>query len=156
MLSEQYDITIEKCSNVYETEPQNLKDQPYFLNCAIKIKTGLLPSKLLEMCQQIESAIGRNQTIRFGPRNIDIDILTFNEECIDSPKLTIPHPRMFERNFVLIPLREICEAEKLYGHELSFFIQKNSNQQVSMFCKRTDINIGHSGVNKRNANHFKD
>lgn len=148
MLSEQYDITIEKCSNVYETGPQNFKDQPYFLNCAIKIKTSLLPLELLETCQQIESAIGRNKTIRGGPRNIDIDILTFNEECIDSPKLTIPHPRMFERNFVLIPLREICEAEKLYGHELSFLIQKNLDQQVSMFCRCTGINIGHSGVNK--------
>jgi 2-amino-4-hydroxy-6-hydroxymethyldihydropteridine diphosphokinase len=146
MLSEQYDITIEKCSNIYETEPQNLKDQPYFLNCATKIKTSLSPLKLLETCQQIESTIWRNQTIRFGPRNIDIDILTFNEECIDSPKLTIPHPRMFERNFVLIPLREICEAEKLYGHELSFFIQKNSNQQVSMFCQSADIDIQCNGT----------
>lgn len=143
MLSEQCGITVEKCSNVYETEPQNLKDQPFFLNCATKIKTSLLPLELLETCQQIESAIGRNKTIRFGPRNIDIDILTFNEECIYSPKLTIPHPRMFERNFVLVPLREICEAEMLYGHELSFFIQKNSNQQVSMFCKSADINIGY-------------
>ena len=61
MLSEQYDITIEKCSNIYETEPQNLKDQPYFLNCVIKIKTSILPLKLLETCQQVESAIGRNQ-----------------------------------------------------------------------------------------------
>lgn len=148
MLSEQYDITIEKCSNVYETEPQNLKDQPYFLNCAIKIKTSLPPLELLETCQQIESAIGRNKTIRFGPRNIDVDILTYNEDEITLPKLTIPHPRMFERNFVLIPLREICEAEKLYGHELSFFIQKNSNQQVSIFCQSTDINIGYSVVNK--------
>ena len=146
MLSEQYDVTIEKCSNVYETEPQNFKDQPYFLNCVIKIKTSLLPLKLLETCQQIESAIGRSQTIRFGPRNIDIDILTFNEEYINSPKLTIPHPRMFERNFVLIPLREICEAEMLYGHELSFFIQKNSNQQVSMFCKSADIDIQCNGT----------
>ena len=156
MLSEQYDITIEKCSNVYETEPQNLKDQPYFLNCAIKIKTGLSPLKLLETCQKIESTIGRNQTIRFGPRNIDIDILTFNEEYVDSPQLTIPHPRMFERNFVLIPLREICEAEKLYGHGLSFFIQKNSNQQVSIFCQSTDINIVYSDVNKWDAHRFKD
>ena len=146
MLSEKYDITIEKCSNVYETEPQNLKDQPYFLNCAIKIKTGLLPLKLLETCQQIESTIGRNQTIRFGPRNIDIDILTYNEDEIALPKLTIPHPRIFERNFVLIPLQEICEAEKLYDHELSFFIQKNSDQQVSMFCKSADIDIQCNGT----------
>ena len=146
MLSEKYDITIEKCSNIYETEPQNLKDQPYFLNCVIKIKTSLLPSKLLETCQQIESTIGRNQTIRFGPRNIDIDILTFNEEYVDSPQLTIPHPRMFERNFVLIPLREICETERLYDYELLSFIQKNSNQQVSMFYKSADIDIQHNGT----------
>lgn len=143
MLSEQYDITIEKCSNIYETEPQNLNNQPYFLNCAIKIKTSLPPLKLLETCQQIESAIGRNQTIRFGPRNIDIDILTYNEDEITLPKLTIPHPRMFERNFVLVPLREICESRQIYGHELPIFIQKNSNQQVSMFCQSTDINIGY-------------
>ena len=88
-------------NNIYETEPQNLNNQPYFLNCAIKIKTSLSPLKLLETCQQIESTIGRNQTIRFGPRNIDIDILTYNEDEITLPKLTIPHPRMFERNFVL-------------------------------------------------------
>jgi 2-amino-4-hydroxy-6-hydroxymethyldihydropteridine diphosphokinase len=146
MLSEKYDITIEKCSNVYETEPQNLKDQPYFLNCAIKIKTSLFPLKLLETCQQIESTIGRNQTIRFGPRNIDIDILTYNEDEITLPKLTIPHPRMFERNFVIVPLREICEAEKLYGYKLSFFIKKNSNQQVSIFCKSADIDIQCNGT----------
>jgi 2-amino-4-hydroxy-6-hydroxymethyldihydropteridine diphosphokinase len=81
--------------------------QPSFLNAAVKIKTGLSPLRLLSSLKKIEKELGRRRTIRYGPRTIDLDILLYGNEIIKSRKLKIPHPRMFEREFVLKPLREI-------------------------------------------------
>lgn len=95
-------------SSIYQTEPWGYTDQPAFLNQAIKAGTTLEPFDLLAFLKELEVLIGRKETFRFGPRLIDLDILFYDDLVIDDPKLIIPHPRINERAFVLIPLAEIA------------------------------------------------
>lgn len=101
-------INITKQSSIYETEPVGFTEQSHFLNMVLEINTSLTPLALLDVCQGIESHLGRERVIRFGPRTIDLDILLYNNENMKTERLTIPHPRMHERGFVLIPLAEIA------------------------------------------------
>lgn len=101
-------IEITSVSSLYETEPVGYKDQDWFLNGVVKIETELSPQDLLTFVKTVESEVGRRKTFRWGPREIDLDILLYDQECIDTPDLVIPHPRMHEREFVLIPLTEIA------------------------------------------------
>lgn len=94
-------------SSIYETEPWGYSDQPSFLNQVIKGDTSLEPFELLAFLKEIEVLLGRQETFRFGPRIIDLDILFYDDLILDTPTLTIPHPRIAERAFVLIPLAEI-------------------------------------------------
>ncbi len=100
-------IKIEKTSRIYETKALGGPAQGKFLNAAIKIKTSLTPIALLKTLKKIEKALGRQKTVRFGPRPIDLDILLYGNKIIKRKNLAIPHPRMFTREFVLRPLREI-------------------------------------------------
>ena len=101
-------VCISARSSWYETEPVSLDDQPWFLNLVVRAETALSPHGLLAVCQQVEKNMGRVPAARFGPRHLDIDILLYGGQCIESEELTIPHPRMGERRFVLIPLLEIA------------------------------------------------
>lgn len=94
-------------SSVYETAPVGYTDQADFLNLVVKIEMDISAHELLEVCQKIEQGLGRERTIRWGPRTADLDILLYNNDNIAVEKLTVPHPRMQERAFVLIPLLEI-------------------------------------------------
>lgn len=94
-------------STVYESDPWGVRDQPPFLNCVLKIATSLGPRDLLREVRNVESKIGRKRRFRWGPREIDIDILLYGEEMIRERDLEVPHPRMGERDFVLFPLVEI-------------------------------------------------
>jgi 2-amino-4-hydroxy-6-hydroxymethyldihydropteridine diphosphokinase len=94
-------------SRVYETAPQDLVEQPPYLNQVVCLETGLAPLDLLHACQAIESANDRVRERRFGPRTLDVDILLFQGVETDDPELTLPHPRMTQRAFVLAPLAEI-------------------------------------------------
>jgi dihydroneopterin aldolase/2-amino-4-hydroxy-6-hydroxymethyldihydropteridine diphosphokinase len=97
-----------KLSRIIETEPVGGPvGQPKFLNAALKIKTGLSPRILLKELKQIEKNFGRKKAVRFGPRIIDLDILFYGSEIINSKNLNIPHPRIFEREFVTRPLLEV-------------------------------------------------
>lgn len=95
-------------SSLYLTKPVDLIDQPDFLNAVICIKTALNSRDLLDMCRKIEQALGRERTIRWGPRVIDIDILLYEGVVVNEKDLVIPHPRMLERAFVMVPLAEIA------------------------------------------------
>jgi 2-amino-4-hydroxy-6-hydroxymethyldihydropteridine diphosphokinase len=106
-LHEHPSILVIKCSSIFQTEPVGVTDQPSFLNMVVKIHTSLSPLELLKITQEIEEAGGRVRQERWGQRTIDLDILLYNEENIKLESLQIPHPRMFERGFVLIPLQEI-------------------------------------------------
>jgi len=97
-----------KLSRVRETKPVGgPKGQGKFLNAALKIKTRLLPLSLLKELKKIEKQLGRKKTVRWGPRTIDLDILLYEDKIIQAEKLTIPHPRLMERDFVLKPLLEL-------------------------------------------------
>ncbi|MEK4283318.1 MULTISPECIES: 2-amino-4-hydroxy-6-hydroxymethyldihydropteridine diphosphokinase [Ureibacillus] len=116
LLQSKEGIWIKKISPIYETAPVGYVDQPSFLNIAIYAQTILSPIELLQTCQLIENDLGRVRNIRWGPRIIDLDILLFNNDNIESENLIIPHPRMFERAFVLVPLLDI--ASKPYSEKL--------------------------------------
>ncbi|MDP3449128.1 MAG: 2-amino-4-hydroxy-6-hydroxymethyldihydropteridine diphosphokinase [Anaerolineaceae bacterium] len=100
-------VSIIKISSVYETPPWGYSDQPVFFNQVLSGNTSLNPVELLTFVKNIENSMGRVKNFQNGPRLIDIDILLFGEKIIDSEKLVIPHPRMLERSFVLLPLAEI-------------------------------------------------
>ena len=99
---------IEEVSSFYETEPVEVENQPWFLNCAVKLDTEKMPKQLLAGILDVEQEMGRRRTQKKGPRAIDIDILLFGNSIIDTKGLTIPHPALHERRFVLEPLAEIA------------------------------------------------
>jgi 2-amino-4-hydroxy-6-hydroxymethyldihydropteridine diphosphokinase len=101
-------IRVVRVSPVYETEPVDLTAQRWFLNLVAEAETGLFPLQLLARTQKIERALGRVRTIPKGPRTIDIDILLYGNIVMNSQGLEIPHPRMTERRFVLVPLADLA------------------------------------------------
>ncbi|WP_064091710.1 2-amino-4-hydroxy-6-hydroxymethyldihydropteridine diphosphokinase [Rossellomorea aquimaris] len=101
-------IEVTKQSSIYETDPVGYTEQGKFLNMVIEVRTNLRPEKLLQQCLQVEIDLGREREFKWGPRIIDLDILLYNHENIEAENLLIPHPRMQERAFVLIPLIEIA------------------------------------------------
>lgn len=102
-------------SSFYETEPVEVTDQPWFLNCAVGLETALTAEQLMARLLQIEQERGRRRVQKKGPRTIDIDILLFDDLILDSPDVTIPHPAMQERRFVLEPLAEIATEARHPG-----------------------------------------
>ena len=127
-------IKVKDESSIYETEPWGVTDQPRFLNQVVVGQTSLSPEELLHFLKQIEIEMGRVKTIRFGPRLIDLDILLMGNLEYNSPDLTIPHPRMTERAFVLVPLAEIAPNLVIPG----------TDQTITELCKALDL----SGVCK--------
>jgi 2-amino-4-hydroxy-6-hydroxymethyldihydropteridine diphosphokinase len=99
---------ISKMSGVYETEPVDFFDQPWFLNAVLEAQTDLPAEQLLATLRNIESQMGSKKAFAKGPRLIDLDILLYGDETIATPELQVPHPRMLQRNFVLVPLAEIA------------------------------------------------
>lgn len=106
-LNETDGINVLSFSSLYETEPAGYEDQPKFINMAAKIETALSPQNLLIEIKNIEKLLGRKKNFKWGPRIIDLDILFYDDEILTTPGLSIPHPRMTKRGFVLIPLLEI-------------------------------------------------
>lgn len=102
------EVAVVKTSHVYETPPWGYEDQPAFLNMALQGETQLLPEALLKYLKKLEAKLGREASFHWGPRLIDIDILFYDDLVLDTPRLTIPHPRLHERAFVLVPLAEIA------------------------------------------------
>jgi len=102
-------------SSFYETEPVEVTDQPWFLNCAVGLETALTAEQLMARLLQLEQEMGRRRIQKKGPRTIDIDILLFDDLILDSPDVTIPHPAMQKRRFVLEPLAEIAAEARHPG-----------------------------------------
>ena len=117
-------IHIVKLSSLYETSPWGYTEQDLFMNLVVLIETSLSPVELLDCCQFIEQELGRVRLIKWGPRVIDVDILLFEDETINTERLTIPHPFMTERDFVMIPLCEIAKDLKIDGITVETIIQK--------------------------------
>ena len=107
LLSENPHIKLVACSSLYETDPVGYTDQDCFLNAVFKVETDLKPEDLLRSCMRVEQELGRKRDVRWGPRTLDLDILLYNHENVETEILSIPHPRMHERAFVMIPLMEL-------------------------------------------------
>ena len=102
-------IDIKKTSSIYQTEPTDYEEQPNFLNLVIEAETNLSPEELIKSTQKIQKELGtKEKAVRYGPRIIDIDILFYNDLIMKKENLTIPHPRLHERAFVLVPFAEIA------------------------------------------------
>jgi len=101
-------VHVSRTSSIYETEPVDLREQPWFLNCVVEAETQLTAAELLRTLRKIEAHMGSKKLVPKGPRLIDLDILLFGDSAIDSPELQVPHPRMLARRFVLAPLAEIA------------------------------------------------
>jgi 2-amino-4-hydroxy-6-hydroxymethyldihydropteridine diphosphokinase len=120
---------VNKTSSVYETDPWGYEDQPAFYNQVAMIETELEPLELLHDIKQVELKMGRTPTFRYGPRVIDIDILLFDDIVFTKPELTIPHPEMKNRAFVLAPLLEIAPSLSIPGEKASI---KNLLDRIGM------------------------
>lgn len=103
-------IRIVRQSSIYSTEPVDVATQSWFLNCVLEVETDLMPRQLLRTFKEIENELGRKHSVHRGPRVIDLDILLYGSSIIRAQELEIPHPRMTQRRFVLIPLAEIAPA----------------------------------------------
>jgi 2-amino-4-hydroxy-6-hydroxymethyldihydropteridine diphosphokinase len=111
------DLVVLRRSALYETEPRDYSDQPWFLNLVAEVRTTLSPEALLARICLVESHLGRQRTLDKGPRTADVDILTFGDLVLETTNLQIPHPRMRERRFVLEPLAELVPGRRMPGDE---------------------------------------
>lgn len=134
-LNESCEIRVASVSSLYETEPVGFLEQPAFLNAVISLQTKVSPFDLLEKCLLIEKSMGRIRDKRWGPRVIDIDILIYHHLRLNSECLQIPHPRIPERRFVLVPIEEIAPYELIWGEKTARELLENSKDtsQVKMY-----------------------
>lgn len=100
--------TIIKVSSWYSTQPVGLEDPEWFINGVVLLETPLDPERLLSRMLEIEAALGRERTVKWGPRTIDLDLLCYDQRVINNPGLTVPHPFLEKRRFVLVPMAEIA------------------------------------------------
>ncbi len=103
-------VRVARQSSLYATEPVDVPTQSWFLNCVLEADTDLLPRQLLHVLQGIERSLGRKKVVRRGPRAVDIDILLYGSSVVRTAELEVPHPRIAERRFVLVPLAELAPA----------------------------------------------
>lgn len=104
-------IELDAVSSIYETDAVGMTEQPPFLNIVVRLRTTIEPYDLLHLCQGIEDQFQRERDVHWGPRTLDIDLLTYDDLVLATPELTLPHPRMHEREFVQIPLKELETGE---------------------------------------------
>lgn len=117
-------------SSFYETAPVGYLDQDLFVNIALSLDTEMEPYEMLSLCQHVEEELKRKRIIRWGPRTIDVDILLFNDIISNDEKLTIPHPRMKERAFVIVPLYEIANDISIDGDSIESIYQALDKEDI--------------------------
>lgn len=127
-LDQHEQIGITALSSVYETEPVGGVKQASFYNIAIKIQTTLAPEKLLDVCHQIERALHRKRLIHWGPRTIDLDIIYYDDQTIQTATLQVPHPEMGNRRFVLVPTLEILTSKDHHYQLTKALLDHTSDQ----------------------------
>lgn len=123
-------ITLTGISSVWRTAPWGKLDQPEFRNMAVLLETSLSAEELLDLCLAIERESGRERRERWGPRTLDIDILTYGGQTIDRPGLQVPHPRIAERAFVLAPLAEIAPGMRIAGRSVRELLATLGNDEI--------------------------
>jgi 2-amino-4-hydroxy-6-hydroxymethyldihydropteridine diphosphokinase len=139
MLCEDGQVRLTARSSDYATPPWGIEDQPAFVNLCIAVATDLTPTALLGRVQAVEQALGRRRTQerRWGPRPIDIDILAYDDVTLTGPELTLPHPRLFERAFVLVPLAEIVPERVIAGRRVRDALAAVDTTGISRLPPRT-------------------
>jgi 2-amino-4-hydroxy-6-hydroxymethyldihydropteridine diphosphokinase len=137
-------VKVLRLSSIYETEPVDYVDQPWFLNCVIEGETSLQPKELLEHLQSIERKLGSRKLVPRGPRMIDLDILFYGDEVIRDEGIEIPHPRMTERRFVLVPLAEIAPGFRhpVMGFHALDLLSRTHDQSVVKIWKSDQNAVG--------------
>lgn len=121
-------------SSLYLTEPVGYENQPWFSNCVAEVETELNPDRLLDVLQEIENDLGRTRTIRWGPRTLDLDILLYDKVNVFNERLMIPHPRMKERAFVMVPLVEIAAAAEFPDGRTVADVQAGLDNEKKYSC----------------------
>ena len=125
LLTSEPGLRLTRCSQVYETEPWGVTEQPRFLNCVAEVASTLAPEPLLAQCKEVEERLGRVPGPRWGPRLIDVDILLYGTQVVELPDLEIPHPQLHLRAFALIPLAELAPSavHPVLGRKISELAQ---------------------------------
>ncbi len=128
-------VRLLEASPVYETPPWGMLDQPAFLNQVLKAETDLLPLELLDYLKLLEVSLGRRPGPRYGPRLIDLDILYYDDLILDNPRLTLPHPRMLGRAFVLVPLADLAPEliDPLSGKTVHELLDATSRSGIELY-----------------------
>lgn len=128
------ELEIRRLSAVYETAPVGYTEQPPFLNMTVGLRTELNPVELLRRLLSIEQEMGRVRDVRWGPRNIDLDLLLYEDVSMDTSELTLPHPRMGERAFVLVPLKDIWLEDQPFPWEAELSAFSLQEEGIARFA----------------------
>ena len=140
LLTNDKSVRLVSASRKYRSAPWGVTDQDWFVNACISIETGLSPRELLARCQHVENEMGRVRRQKWGPRLIDVDILTYRDQVIHEADLIVPHPLIAERSFVLIPLKEVAPAIQIGGMPLDKLIEALDAKDTVAFDGRcTDV-----------------
>lgn len=137
-LAHQLDVEVLSVSKLYKTPPWGKTDQPAFLNACILVETSLTARQLLDKCLDIEQKLGRVRAERWGPRQVDIDILYFGDEVITEEGLEVPHPRMTDRAFVMQPLSDISPDKLISGKFVSQWAQELHDEAIEVVLESDD------------------
>lgn len=139
MLNDHEHIEIRDISQVYKTPPWGLEEQDWFFNACASLQTKLSPDKLLALCLETENKLSRTRDIRWGPRTIDLDVLTYGNETIVRDNLQVPHPRMCERAFVLKPLSDIAHDLQISEMTVVQHLEKLDTSQIELTQHRITL-----------------
>lgn len=141
LLQQHPSIIVTKVSSIYDTDPVGYEEQDVFMNIVVEIETTLFAQELLNVCQEIEQNLKRERIIHWGPRTMDLDIILYGQEIITTTRLLVPHPRMHERAFVLVPLAEIA-PNKIHpktNTSITELLAQVGAEGVRLFSKKTNV-----------------